>query len=113
MLFNRNRTVVLCSLACLSVSAAWADQIVMKNGDRVTGSVVKKDGNNLTVKTDQFGAVTLAWDQMVSIKTDKPVNIVLSGWPEDEGDTRDDGCDGGDRGTTAYQRRAGRHHFHP
>ena len=78
MLFTRSRTVVLCSLACLSVSAAWADQIVMKNGDRVTGSVVKKDGNNLTVKTDQFGAVTLAWDQVASIKTDKPVNVVLA-----------------------------------
>ncbi len=78
MSFTTSRAVVLCSLACLSVGSAWADQIVMKNGDRVTGSVVKKDGNNITVKTDQFGSVTLPWDQVASIKTDKPVNVVLA-----------------------------------
>jgi len=55
-----------------------ADQVVLKNGDRVTGAVVKKDGNNLIVKTDQFGAVTVAWDQIASIRTDKPVNVVLA-----------------------------------
>ena len=50
----------------------------MKNGDRVTGAVVKKDGNTLTVKTDQFGTVSLAWDQIASITTEKPVNVVLA-----------------------------------
>ncbi|MEP6716592.1 MAG: DUF481 domain-containing protein [Terriglobia bacterium] len=65
-------------LAGLSASALHADEVVMKNGDRVTGAVVKKDGKNLTVKTDQFGAVTVAWDQIASIRTDKPVNVVLA-----------------------------------
>ena len=49
----------------------------MKNGDRVTGSIVKKDGKNLTIKTEQFGVVTTAWDQVESITADKPVNVVL------------------------------------
>jgi hypothetical protein len=49
----------------------------MKNGDRVTGSIVKKDGKNLTIKTDQFGVVTASWDQVVSVNADKPVNVVL------------------------------------
>ena len=72
------RTLIrLLLLAALAYVPAWADQIVMKNGDRVTGSVVKKDGKNLTVKTDQLGVVTVAWDQVESIKTDKPVNVVL------------------------------------
>jgi putative salt-induced outer membrane protein YdiY len=69
--------VTLPFLASLALLPAWADQIVMKNGDRVTGSVVKKDGKNLTIKTDQLGAVTVSWDQVTSIKTDKPVNVVL------------------------------------
>lgn len=64
-------------LACLSLSPAWADQVVLKNGDRVSGSIVKKDGKNLTIKTDQFGVVTTSWDQVESIRTDKPVNVVL------------------------------------
>jgi hypothetical protein len=64
-------------LACLYLSPVWADQVVLKNGDRVTGSVVKKDGKNLTIKTDLFGVVTTSWDQVESIRTDKPVNVVL------------------------------------
>jgi hypothetical protein len=56
---------------------ARADQIVMKNGDRVTGSIVRKDGKNLTIKTDQFGEVTASWDQVQSIQTEKPVTVVL------------------------------------
>jgi small nuclear ribonucleoprotein (snRNP)-like protein len=65
------------SLACLSLSPVLGDQVVMKNGDRVTGAIVKKDGKNLIVKTDQFGLVTTSWDQVESIRTDKPVNVVL------------------------------------
>ena len=64
-------------LACLSLVCARADQVVMKNGDRITGAIVKKDGKNLTVKTELFGTVTAAWDQVESIKTEHPLNVVL------------------------------------
>ncbi|MBS1855664.1 MAG: DUF481 domain-containing protein [Acidobacteria bacterium] len=72
----------VCTLVCalcagLFPGAACADQVVMKNGDRVTGSIIKKDGKTLTIKTDQFGVVTTSWDQVESVKTDKPVNVVL------------------------------------
>lgn len=77
MSFIRRNALVLSSLAWLSVSAAWADQVVLKNGDRVTGNIIKKDGKNLTIKTDQFGVVTTSWDQVVSIQADKPINVVL------------------------------------
>lgn len=69
--------LALAFFAVLSLSTTWADQVVLKNGDRVTGSIVKKDGKSLTIKTDQFGVVTTSWDQVESIKADKPVNIVL------------------------------------
>jgi putative salt-induced outer membrane protein YdiY len=54
-----------------------ADVIVMKNGDRVTGSVAKKDLTSLTVKSAQFGTVTLPWDQVDSITTDNALNAEL------------------------------------
>jgi putative salt-induced outer membrane protein YdiY len=73
----RNLTFVLPSLICISIGAAWADQVVMKNGDRVTGSIIRKDGKDLTIKTDQFGIVTTAWDKVESVRTDTPVNVVL------------------------------------
>ena len=77
MSFTKRRTPFLPALVCLAASAAWADQVVMKNGDRVTGSIVKKDGKSLIIKTEQFGVVTAAWDQVESVRADKPVNVVL------------------------------------
>ena len=67
----------LATLACVPLSIALADQVVLKNGDRVTGNIVKKDAKNLTIKTEYFGVVTTAWDQVQSVTADKPVNIVL------------------------------------
>jgi len=55
-----------------------ADQIVLKNGDRVTGTIVKKDAKQITIKTDMFGVVTAAWDQVASVVADKELNVVLS-----------------------------------
>lgn len=70
---------VLLSAVCLTFSAAWADQIILKDGDRVTGSIVKKDGQTVTIKSKNFGVVTLKWDDIATIKTDQPLNVVLSG----------------------------------
>lgn len=79
MRFFRSRTVVPCLLAGLSLSAAWADQVVLKNGDRVTGMIVKKDAKNLTIKSAELGDVAIPWDQVVSVQTEKPLNIVVPG----------------------------------
>lgn len=51
----------------------------MKNGDRVTGALVKKDAKTLTLKSEFFGVVTLPWDQIQSVKADTPINVVLPG----------------------------------
>jgi putative salt-induced outer membrane protein YdiY len=72
-------------LSCLLLSAAWADQIVMKDGDRITGAIVKKDGETLTVESKNFGTVTLKWAEVESVNTDQPLNVVLSGDREVKG----------------------------
>lgn len=59
---------------CLSV---WADQITLKNGDRITGSIVKKDGGKLTVKSDILGEITMPWDQVESVKGDRSLYVTL------------------------------------
>ena len=55
----------------------WADQVTLKNGDRVTGAIVKKDGKTLTIKTEAFGTVNVSWDLVESLKSDAPLNVVL------------------------------------
>jgi putative salt-induced outer membrane protein YdiY len=64
---------------CFSLSSAWADQIVLKDGDRITGEIVKKDGQTVTVQTKNFGPVTLKWDDIATVRTDQPLNVVLAG----------------------------------
>jgi len=78
MRFLRHKVFLLSLLFIgIALPAAWADQVVLKNGDRVTGSIVKKDDKNLTIKADQVGVVVIPWDQIDSFTAEKPVNIVL------------------------------------
>ena len=71
--------------ALLAWMPAWADQIIMKNGDRITGALVKQEGKTVTMKTDLFGVVTAAWDQVASIESAKPINVVLKNGKSLEG----------------------------
>ncbi len=60
-----------------SVPACQGDQVTLKNGDRVTGAIIKKDGNALVVKTDLFGTVSLPWEQVTTLKSETPLNVGL------------------------------------
>ena len=59
-----------------------ADQITLRNGDRVTGSIVKKDGATLTIDSAHFGTVTLPWDQIDMLTTDVPAYVQVGGASE-------------------------------
>jgi len=61
----------------LAAHAGRADQVTLKNGDRVTGSIVKKDGKTLTIKTEAFGNLTVPWEQVATLQSDAPLNVVL------------------------------------
>lgn len=65
-------------LLCVTATLAWADQVTLKNGDKITGSIIKKDGANLVMKSAAAGVITIPWDQVDAIATDGPLNIVLS-----------------------------------
>ena len=65
-------------LVLLAISAAsFADQVTLKNGDRLTGTVVKSDGKTLVLHTDAAGDVTLQFDAIQGIKTDEELHITL------------------------------------
>jgi putative salt-induced outer membrane protein len=60
-------------------SGAFADQITLKNGDHLTGTVVKSDGKTLVLHTDAGGDITLKLDAIQEIKTDKELHVGLKG----------------------------------
>ncbi len=53
--------------------------MVLKNGDTITGTVIKKDGDKLTLKSEFLGEVTMPWSAVKSLKTDQELNVVLPG----------------------------------
>jgi hypothetical protein len=65
------------ALAVLSFAIAWADQVTLKNGDRITGAIVKKDEKTIVIKSEIVGAVTIPWNQVESVRSDAPLNVVL------------------------------------
>jgi putative salt-induced outer membrane protein len=52
-----------------------ADQVVLKNGDRLTGTIVDSDGKTLTLKSVFAGEVKFQWDAVQEIASDEPVYI--------------------------------------
>lgn len=64
--------LVLCSLPAL------ADQLRMKNGDVLTGTLEKMEAGSLVFKTEYAGTLTIKYAQVDSVKTEKDVDVYLS-----------------------------------
>lgn len=67
-------------IACTVIlgAACLADQVTLKNGDRITGAIIKKDDKTLTVKSAFLGTVTMPWEQVQAVKADAPLTVVLA-----------------------------------
>ena len=59
------------------VCLVWADQVTLKNGDRVSGKILKKDGASLAFKSSVFGEVTIPWEKVEQVTSDEEVTVVL------------------------------------
>lgn len=68
----------LVSVFLLAATALWADQITLKNGDRITGSIVKADTKELVIKTESAAEVKVQWAAVTAISADGPVYVGLS-----------------------------------
>ncbi|MGO9231693.1 MAG: DUF481 domain-containing protein [Bryobacteraceae bacterium] len=66
-------------LTVCASAALFADQVVLKNGDTLTGSVIQKDGAKLTLKSELLGEVSIPWSAVKSLKSDQELVVVLPG----------------------------------
>ena len=58
--------------------ALFADQIVLKNGDRLTGTIEKSDGKSLILKTEFAGEVTVDWSAVQEITSSQKLHVSLN-----------------------------------
>ena len=66
-----------CALALFLVFAIqlFADQVVLTNGDRLTGTITKSDDKNLVIKTELAGDVTIQWPAVQQITSTQPLHV--------------------------------------
>ena len=101
------RHIMACMLLLGIAQITHADQVILKNGDIISGRVVKKSGNTLTFNTSYAGDIKIRWQEVSTLTTDKPVTTLLdndsylnaSMLPADQGNVRLTGNDAEKKGT--------------
>ncbi len=58
-------------------ASAMADQVTLKNGDRLTGTIIKSDAKTLVIKTEFAGDVNVQWDAVSGIVSTEPLHLAL------------------------------------
>ena len=76
-----NRPVFLASIVFF-ILFCWApiltaDEIVLVNGDRLSGKATRLEDGKLTIKTDYAAEVVIDWEQVAVLKIDSPLNVIL------------------------------------
>ena len=64
-------------LLSLCSSFAFADQVTLKNGDRLSGTIAQSDGKTLTLHTDYAGDLSIKWDAVQGVESKQPLHLQL------------------------------------
>jgi len=62
--------VMLC--CCITLSA---EQVTLKNGDRLTGAILSVSDKKLTIKTEHAGTITIDWDAVAQFSSEQPMVV--------------------------------------
>jgi putative salt-induced outer membrane protein YdiY len=82
-------TLITC-LAALPLPVQ-ADVVVLKNGDRITGKIVKMQDKRLEIDVSFADIIKIKWEDIRNITSERPMSIKLYGEvdiPEDAGERR-------------------------
>jgi hypothetical protein len=71
------RGIIATVLGLMASQCVLADHLTLKNGDRLTGKIVKSDPKGLMVKTDLVGDLTVPWDAIDQLSSDDQVFFIL------------------------------------
>jgi putative salt-induced outer membrane protein YdiY len=71
------RTLLSVFAVLLVAFTARADQVLLKNGDRLTGKIATGDGKTLLLKSEFAGDVSIQWDAITDIESSDNINITL------------------------------------
>jgi putative salt-induced outer membrane protein YdiY len=75
---SKKAVVFMTLLLSVMTSFAFGGEVLLKNGDRVTGKVVKKEGDSLFVETEAMGTVKIKLVAIERYDTEAPVALTLT-----------------------------------
>jgi putative salt-induced outer membrane protein YdiY len=61
----------------LVIARVGADEVLMRNGDRLTGSVVRTDQSSLRLETDYAGTLSIDLSKVQNVRFDEPRRVLL------------------------------------
>jgi putative salt-induced outer membrane protein YdiY len=61
----------------VAVQPAVADELIMKDGSRLLGKVVKKEDSTLEFETSYAGVIKVKWGEVSQLTADSPVQVLL------------------------------------
>src|SRR4249919_1054480 len=73
-------TAVVVLIMFGGVPRAWADEVRLKNGDRVTGTVVSLQKGVMKFDTGH-GTLEVAWADVTAVTIDMPIILTVAGQP--------------------------------
>lgn len=76
---------------CVASTAAMADTVMLENGDRLSGTLVKMEDESLWFDTAYAGTLKLPWAQIRHIESDAPVRVRLADGTEMVGQLQNGG----------------------
>jgi putative salt-induced outer membrane protein len=72
------RTALLMMIFLATATGLLADQITLKNGDRLTGHILNSDTKTLVIKTEAAGEVTVQWSAIEGVSSADKLHIGLT-----------------------------------
>jgi len=80
--------VIFVMISFFNIFTVWADQIRLKNGDRISGKVVRMQDGKLVFETSYAGEISIEWSEVLSLMAEDALKVELSDETAVEGMTK-------------------------
>jgi putative salt-induced outer membrane protein YdiY len=74
---NISLLFIIVMVSIFKADNSQADEVRLKNGDKLTGQVVRMEADKLMLKTTYAGEITITWQEVAAVRTDAPVTVLL------------------------------------
>ena len=69
--------IIVFYLSLLFLPNAYADEVILHNGDTLSGSVLSKTDDVLAFKTSYAGTIKIIWSEVKHLSIDEPAHVIL------------------------------------